>query len=95
MLQKWREKSSNCGFKIDIFIMVAKVYFTRRLTEIQFILGGALQEGEYDMKSTHAITIPDLDFDIMPGGSTEPVLHLPAVGIIIAIIHLTWSEPAQ
>jgi hypothetical protein len=42
-----------------------------------------------------AVMIPDLDFDILPGGSTEPVLHLPAVGVIIAIIHLTWSEPAQ
>lgn len=37
------------------------------------------------------MTIPDLQFEILPGGCTEPVLHW---GAVLVIIELARSSPA-
>lgn len=41
------------------------------------------------------LNICDLDFEVLPGGSSEPVIHLPAVRVVIAVIITVWSEPAN
>jgi hypothetical protein len=45
--------------------------------------------------STQSLEIDDLDYDVMPGGSCEPVLHVPAIRVIIIIGLAIYSTSAQ
>jgi len=38
-----------------------------------------------------AFDIDDLEKDVLPGGASEPVIH---VGAVIAVIAVLWSSPA-
>lgn len=42
-----------------------------------------------------AFEIADLDFDVMPGGASEAVLHLPAVRVVIAVVVILWPTEAN
>lgn len=39
--------------------------------------------------------IPDLEFDALPGGTSQPVVHVPAVRVVIAVIALLWPTEAK
>jgi hypothetical protein len=47
------------------------------------------------METPCELEIADLDFDVMPGGSSEPVLHWPAVRVVITVIAAVVTESAR
>lgn len=42
-------------------------------------------------KEVRSFDIEDLDVDVLPGGASEPVLH---VGAVIVVIGILYSVPA-
>ena len=48
------------------------------------------------MRDFDTLTINDLDIEVMPGGSSEPVLHLPAVAVVLVGVVLVFpAGPAH
>jgi hypothetical protein len=47
------------------------------------------------LDTSAALDIADLDFEVMPGGSSEPVLHWPAARVVIAVIAAVYSSSAE
>jgi hypothetical protein len=43
----------------------------------------------------NALEIEDLGFEVLPGGASQPVLHVPAIRVIIAVIVILWPTPAN
>jgi hypothetical protein len=43
-----------------------------------------LEEREYIMSNSYIIE--DLEFEVMPGGCSEPVIHWPAARVFVAIV---------
>ena len=44
------------------------------------------------MKNVCAFDVEDLSVDVLPGGASEPVLHVP---VVVAVVVLVWSSPAN
>jgi len=40
---------------------------------------------------TASFDVEDLNFDVLPGGANEPVLH---VGAVVAVVFLVYATPA-
>ncbi|MDI1296588.1 MAG: hypothetical protein PSY12_12010 [bacterium] len=50
------------------------------------------------MPKQHVATtfeLDDFDFEIAPGGCSEPVLHVPAVIVVVGAAVLLWPTPAR
>ena len=43
----------------------------------------------------NTLVIEDLDLDVLPGGATEPVLHVPVAIAVIVVIVVAIPGPAH
>lgn len=44
-----------------------------------------------NLDRANVMVVPDLEFEVLPGGCTEPVLHW---GAVLVVIELLRSSPA-
>lgn len=46
------------------------------------------------MSDQQMLVIEDLEFDVIPSGAADAVIH-PVLGVILVVVGLTWSSPAH